>query len=77
MSRYRLEFDAHRIFTPEALPVMERYFNGEIRAVEASRRLGWSRQMFERHLAGIFSISLGPDNKMATIERLEEDEYAP
>lgn len=45
-----------KMFTSEVKPVMLSYFKGEVTALEASKLLGWSKEVWERHMSGIFSV---------------------
>jgi len=67
MSEFELKFSLD-IFRDHARPVIRSYLTGKIRAHEAARELGWSREMWEKHMAGIFSVALGPDQSLASIK---------
>jgi len=75
MWKVALLFD-ERMFTPWVGEIVKAYFQGTIRASEAAIKLGWTRGMWESHLAGIFSVALNIEAEqtvppLATI-RVEE-----
>jgi len=52
--KVKVVFDTE-IFDEHMRGYFEDYFRRDIKAVELKDRIGWSRELIERHLAGIFS----------------------
>lgn len=67
MTEFTLKFSLD-IFRERARPVIRSYLLGKITASEAFRELGWSRAVWEKHMAGVFSVALGSDQSLASIQ---------
>lgn len=50
-------FDTEKVFQAKVVPVFDAYFKGELSAPDATVKLGWSRDQFDRALSGIFSLA--------------------
>lgn len=72
---YQLEFNLG-MFTEEARPVLQEYFEGKLRAFEAARKLGWTANTWNKHLAGLFSLallfSLADPSYAAVLRKIDE-----
>ncbi|GAG99367.1 unnamed protein product [marine sediment metagenome] len=57
MAKFRLEFDTDKIFREGTVSIVDAYFRKEPRATakNCAKELGWSKETWERHMAGIFS----------------------
>jgi hypothetical protein len=55
--KFRMVFDTEKVFQAKVIPVFDAYFKGELKASDATIRLGWSRDQFDRALSGIFSLA--------------------
>jgi len=77
---YVLRFNLN-LFAPKFRPVVRRYLDREISDHQAAKELRQTRESWERHIAGIFSIATNPDTLpepfLASIEKEEEKRRFP
>jgi hypothetical protein len=65
--RVTLTFDTLALFPEPARTLFEHYFRDELTATDAAAAMHWNRDIFNRHLAGIFSEALQGDGTRATL----------
>ena len=53
--RATVSFDVDRIFIPEYREAILAYLRRELTAGEAAKRIGFTREQWERHFAAIFA----------------------